>query len=160
MFIAALFAWAVAAPAWAQTASVSVVDSDFEPAEREIAKGTEVTWTNGGDLDHTVTADDGSFDSGNLSPGDSFTFTFNEGDEFPYYCEYHGSEGGVGMAGAIILEREPTDPGGNNGDGDVGSETDDELPNTGPTDLWAWAYIGVAFLGAGVACLRLAQPGE
>lgn len=157
-FTSLLLSWLVAAPAFAQAASVSVVDSDFEPAELEISSGTEVTWTNNGDLAHTVTADDGSFDSGNLDPGDTFSFTFNNGDEFPYFCEYHGAEGGTGMAATIVLSREPTDPGDGNGNGDDNvDDTTDELPTTGPADLWAFVYVGLVFLGAGGACLRVAR---
>jgi plastocyanin len=48
------------------TASVSVVDFAFEPATLEVPVGTTVTWTNNGSRPHTVTADDGSFDSGPL----------------------------------------------------------------------------------------------
>ena len=160
IFIATLVAWIAAGPALAQTASVSAVDSDFEPAELEVSAGTEVTWTNNGDLDHTVTADDGSFDSGNMEPGDTFSFTFNDGEEFPYYCEYHGAEDGVGMAGTIILEREPTDPGDGNGNGNGNGNVDDttdELPTTGPADLWAFVYVGLVFMGAGMTCLRVSR---
>ena len=160
IFIAALLLWIAAAPAWGQTAEVSAVDDEFVPSELEVTSGTEVTWTNNGESPHTVTADDGTFNSGNLDPGDSYSFTFEEGDEFPYYCEYHGGEGGEGMAGTIILAREPTDPGDPNGNGNGdGDEVDDnELPTTGPTeDLWALAYLGLAFVGAGATSLRVAR---
>ncbi|MDQ3955712.1 MAG: cupredoxin domain-containing protein [Actinomycetota bacterium] len=164
IFIAALLLWIAAAPAWAQTAEVSAVDNEFEPSELEVSSGTEVTWTNNGESPHTVTSSDGSFESsGNLDPGESYSVTFDEGDEFPYYCEYHGSEDGTGMAGTIVLAREPTDPGNGNGNGngtgngDDDNVASDELPTTGPTDLWAFAYLGLAFVGAGTACLRVSR---
>src|SRR5687768_8704241 len=43
---------------------VQVVDFAFEPAAVTVPAGTTVTWTNTGSRPHTVTADDGSFDSG------------------------------------------------------------------------------------------------
>ena len=43
----------------------------FSPAEIKIGKGTEVVWKNSDGVDHTVTAADGSFDSGTLGPGAS-----------------------------------------------------------------------------------------
>ena len=39
--------------------------------------------------DHTVTADDGSFDSGNLPDGKTFRHTFKKPGKYKYHCEYH-----------------------------------------------------------------------
>ena len=44
-------------------------------------------------------ADDGSFNSGNLDKGATFSHTFDKAGTFAYYCKYHGSKGGTGMAG-------------------------------------------------------------
>ncbi len=52
---------------------------------------------------HTVTADDGSFDSGTLNGGQSFSYTFEQPGEYPYYCALHGAPGGVGMAGTVTV---------------------------------------------------------
>jgi plastocyanin len=52
---------------------------------------------------HTVTADDGSFDSGTLSSGKSFSYTFNTAGDFPYHCTFHGGPGGEGMAGTVTV---------------------------------------------------------
>jgi hypothetical protein len=49
--------------------------------------------------DHTVTARDNSFDSGNLSPGDTFRYTFEQLGELEYYCKIHPS-----MVGKITVE--------------------------------------------------------
>jgi nitrite reductase (NO-forming) len=52
--------------------------------------GTTVTWTNQDPgVMHTVTAADGSFDSGFLETGETFSYTFNEPGEFEYYCTPH-----------------------------------------------------------------------
>ena len=45
--------------------AVSIVDFAFQPASIEVPAGSTVTWTNTGAAPHTVTADDGAFDSGN-----------------------------------------------------------------------------------------------
>jgi len=83
--------------------SVSVVDNSFSPQTITIAPGDTVTWTNNGSMNHTVTADDGSFSSGSLSPGQSFTHTFATVGNFPYYCQFHGAPGGIGMSGAVMV---------------------------------------------------------
>ncbi len=74
------------------------------PQRVTIQKGATVVWINQEADTHTVTADDGKFDSGDLDLGGMFSFTFNEAGTFPYYCEIHGDRGGVDMAGTIVVE--------------------------------------------------------
>ena len=142
--------------AWAQTASVSAVDNDFDPAEIEVSSGTTITWTNDGSTPHTVTADNGSFESGNLDPGDSFEQTFTEAGSYSYYCDYHGDEGGTGMSGVVTVTDDgpddPTDPPGGDGNGD--GDPADTLPQTG-VDIWAYVYLALAFIGVGAIFWRL-----
>lgn len=92
------------APAPVET--VTIVDSAFQPAELTVPAGTTITWVHQGRLTHTVTANDGSFNSGNLRNGDTFSFTFSEAGSYPYYCRFHGSPGGFGMAGTITVTGE------------------------------------------------------
>jgi plastocyanin len=54
-----------------------------------VAAGETVTWSHEGGLPHTVTAEDGAFDSGDLSGGDTFSHTFEEAGSFPYVCSIH-----------------------------------------------------------------------
>lgn len=83
--------------------SVMVVDSAFEEREISITVGTTIVWTHEGEIPHTVTADDGSFDSGNMESGNTFSITYDEVGTFPYYCSYHGGPSGSGMAGVVIV---------------------------------------------------------
>jgi plastocyanin len=73
----------------ANSPTVAVTDTGFEPPNLTVHQGTTVIWAFGGQLPHTVTADDASFDSGILQPGQTFTFTFDELGEFPYTCILH-----------------------------------------------------------------------
>lgn len=82
---------------------ISILDSSFDPAELSIPVGTTVRWVNDGQLPHTATADDDSFDSGTLQTGESFEFTFDTAGEYPYYCLLHGGPGGVGMAATLTV---------------------------------------------------------
>jgi plastocyanin len=87
----ALLAFAIGprAAAAQNGASVSIVDFAFQPASVEVAAGSTVTWTNSGAAPHTVTADNGAFDSGQLAPGASFSQTFDTAGTFTYHCEIH-----------------------------------------------------------------------
>jgi plastocyanin len=76
--------------ATAETGSTVTIDNyAFSPASITVSVGTTVTWVNNDTTAHTVTADDGSFDSGNLAPGESFTYTFTSAGSFVYHCNYH-----------------------------------------------------------------------
>jgi plastocyanin len=85
------------------TASISEIDFAYLPREITIPAGTTVIWVNDEQPKHTATADDGAFDSGDQSLGDSYSYTFDEPGSYPYFCRYHGDEGGVGMAGVITV---------------------------------------------------------
>ena len=82
---------------------VMVKDSKYEAKELTVQAGTTVTWIMDASFPHTVTADDGSFDSGRMSNGQSFSFTFDQPGEFPFYCTLHGGPGGTGMAGTVTV---------------------------------------------------------
>jgi plastocyanin len=68
---------------------VTIRDFTFAPAELEVAQGTEVTWTNDDPAPHTVTAEDGSFDSGTLEPGQTFSVSVQGNGPVTYRCEIH-----------------------------------------------------------------------
>jgi plastocyanin len=61
----------------------------------EIAVGTTVRWTNNDQLQHTVTANDGSWDSALINPGGSWTHTFTQPGEFAFHCTPHPFMKGV-----------------------------------------------------------------
>ena len=69
--------------------TVSIQDFFFEPDQLTVAPGTTVTWVNDGAEPHTSTADDGTWDSGTLQPGESFSFTFDDPGDYSYLCEIH-----------------------------------------------------------------------
>lgn len=64
-----------------------------------IGKNNTVTWINNDIAPHTVTADDGSFNSGNLDAGASWTHVFDTPGTYTYHCEYH-----PWMRGTIIVK--------------------------------------------------------
>ncbi|MCA1824985.1 MAG: hypothetical protein LC640_12140, partial [Frankia sp.] len=74
----------------------------FTPAELTIDAGDTVTWTWDG-ANHSVTFDDGSFDSDVHSSPYSTRRGFSRAGRFPYYCKIHGGRGGSGMHGVITV---------------------------------------------------------
>jgi plastocyanin len=78
-----------AATAGRDTVSAGVEDFLFQPARLEIAAGTTVVWSNNGQVAHTVSAEDGSFESGPIEPGQRRGITFDRAGSFPFHCTPH-----------------------------------------------------------------------
>jgi plastocyanin len=68
---------------------VQIQDFSFAPPTLSVKVGARVTWTNGGPSNHTVTANDGSFDSGPLQRNANFSFTFSKAGSVTYHCTVH-----------------------------------------------------------------------
>ena len=92
--------------------SVSIEDFYFEPPDAAIAPGDKITWINEGSAPHTVTADDGLFDSGVLNPGDTYTATFLGSGTVTYHCTIHPNMVGSVTVGGEAGEEAavPTEP--------------------------------------------------
>jgi len=88
-----------AGPTAPAATSVRMAGSRFEPSTLTIASGETVRWFNDDALPHTVSGNNGEWDSGNLAPGQGFERRFDEPGSFPYLCRYH-----PGMAGTIEVE--------------------------------------------------------
>jgi plastocyanin len=71
--------------------AVSIAGFAFSPASSTIKVGDKITWTNKDSTTHTVTADDGSFNSGDLATGATFSFTFTKAGSHAYHCSIHPS---------------------------------------------------------------------
>ena len=73
----------------------------FEPKRIEVPAGSTVTWTNNDQLVHTITADDGSWDSGPIEPGETWTHTFTQPGEYAFHCTPHP------FMKAVVVVRHP-----------------------------------------------------
>jgi plastocyanin len=68
----------------------------------EVRAGTTVTWVNGDGVGHTITSGgddtpDGRFDA-DIPAGGTFSFTFEEAGEYPYFCDIHPT-----MTGLVVV---------------------------------------------------------
>ncbi|MET7535320.1 cupredoxin family copper-binding protein [Streptomyces sp. NPDC005507] len=69
---------------------VTIKDFAFHPATFEVSPGTKITVTNEDSATHTLTADDQSFDTGNLAQGKSATITApSKPGSYSYICSIH-----------------------------------------------------------------------
>jgi plastocyanin len=107
------------------TYSVAVVDYAFQPLHINITTGTTVVWTyasNWKDF-HTVTSTPGTnrtqggtplLYSGSLSPGQSFSYTFDQPGYYPYQCSFHPTlanmNGWISVTGAPVTRPPSQNP--------------------------------------------------
>lgn len=77
----------------------------FVPNNKTISVGTTITWINKDAVVHTATSGNpgnpsGSFNSGNIQSGGTFSFTFDSTGTYPYYCIPHQNQ----MQGTITVQ--------------------------------------------------------
>lgn len=90
-----------AAPAPATSAgAIKIVSFKYMPATITVNAGTKIAVANRDTAEHTVTADDNSFDAGTINPGENKTLTVTKPGTFAYHCAFHAF-----MHGAIIVSR-------------------------------------------------------
>jgi plastocyanin len=106
-------------------ADVEALDNVFGPRIVRVPVGGVVRWTNEGRSVHDVVADDGSWRSPTLEPGDAFDRRFERAGAYPYHCSFHGAPG-AGMSGIIVVGAAPI-PGASPGVG-PGRETPPAAP--------------------------------
>src|SRR3954451_12282525 len=92
------------APA-AEGARVLMVDNEpdltrwhFEPAHITVPAGSTVVWFNKGKEEHSVTADDKSFDSGYKKRGATWERAFARPGKYAYHCAPH-----PWMTGTVVV---------------------------------------------------------
>jgi plastocyanin len=79
--------------------SSSLTDTAYQPNPIQVSVGNTVSWTNNDSQPHTVTSGsngqpDNKFNSSPnfsplLNPGQTFSFTFTQAGNYPYFCMLH-----------------------------------------------------------------------
>ena len=78
---------------------ISINARAFTPGTLHAKKGQTITWKNNDNSDHTVDAEDGSFASGTIKSGKTFSHTFKKPGKYAYSCRLHPR-----MKGTIVVE--------------------------------------------------------
>ena len=82
----------------AATRGVAIQDFAFSPRTVEIRVGDTVRWTNRDSVAHSATAQNGSFDTGLLSDGESGSVRFTAAGTYRYICTPHPD-----MTGTVVV---------------------------------------------------------
>lgn len=81
--------------------TIEMKDTKYDPARLVVPLGTEVTWVNRDDIEHTLTTDDGAFDSGPLKKGQKIKYVFPKTGKYDFHCAIHGKDR---MSGSVVVE--------------------------------------------------------
>ena len=68
---------------------IDIRSLQFSRRTVEVEAGTTIEWRNRDPLAHTVTSDDGAFDSGELRPESEWSHTFTTPGTYTYHCTPH-----------------------------------------------------------------------
>jgi len=84
-------AQAASSPAASQARihTISISGFKFVPDTLTVKTGETIEWKNEDTVVHTATADDKTFDSGNIAPGKSWTFVAGKPGTYNYICTIH-----------------------------------------------------------------------
>ena len=86
-------------PTGARTSSIAITNFMFLPATVTVVPGATITVVNRDDVTHTVTSSTGGFDSGDIAPGATVSFTApDRAGTYSYICSIHQY-----MTGTIVV---------------------------------------------------------
>ena len=137
----------VVAAAPALAATVRLTDSGFEPRETTIAPGETVVWTNATEQRVTIVGTDGSWDSGPLGPGETFSVQLRQPGTIGFRTQDGTATGTIRVAAAASTAQAPgagVDP------------AEPALPRTGLPVLTV-AALGALLVLAGALFVRRAD---
>ena len=103
----------VAAPVASAGPTVGIGYDAFSAPVVDTLTGDTVTWNNDSSRQHTVTANDGSFDSGHLAVGDTYSRAFPSPGTFAYHCTLHPFMTGEVDVYDLLLDAPPGPAGPN-----------------------------------------------
>ena len=86
-----LISAALTIQAEAATIDVDIVNFAFDPTPLTVCTGDTVRWTNLDSAPHTSTSDTAVWDSGTLTTGQDYSFTFTSSGTYAYHCSIHPS---------------------------------------------------------------------
>jgi plastocyanin len=91
---------------------VTIQNFSFTPQTITVKPGTKVTWTNKDSVPHNIVSTDGpsltagptpTFNSGTLSQGQTFSFTFAKAGTYFYECSIHANI--AAMHATIVVKK-------------------------------------------------------
>lgn len=81
------------------TNTIGILDGRYSSADHWVGKNFPVTWVNRDNKAHSVSADNGSWSSGLMQPGTSYTRAFSDVGSYSYHDDYSAAKGTINVFG-------------------------------------------------------------
>jgi glucose/arabinose dehydrogenase/plastocyanin len=131
--------------------TIEIKNFSVQPDSITVPVGTIVTWINRDPASHTITSDDGKFDSGTIKSGGEFRFTFSQPGTYTYHCAIHPS-----MIGKVVVTPVQVNPAKINE-----TNTSATQPITIKTNAVSTAKVGLELVAEGfTAPMEFVSPGD
>ena len=126
-----------------------------------IAEPGAIRVTNKGNQIHNIVAVDGAFGIKGLAPNQHYDFTIDRPGVYEYYCSFHGSAAGTGMAGVLVVQDGPSlaaarsRAAARTPDSPVAASATTATTKH-PGSAWGWVALGALLLAGAALCVSLA----
>ncbi len=148
--LACLLVGLLAVPALA--AEVTLGEDGFVPATVRVETGEDVVWTNATDEEQTIVGEDGTWDSGPLQPGETFSVALRAAGTVRYATADGAAEGSIEVRAAAAADEGQSE----DEDDEAVIATPAELPQTGQPSAAMIGWASILF-GLGLIVLRRAE---
>jgi plastocyanin len=81
------------------TNTIGISGNSYSKPDHWVGKNFQVTWVNRDSRTHSVTADNGTWSSGPMQPGTSYTRSFGEIGSYSYHDDYSTARGNINVFG-------------------------------------------------------------
>ena len=140
-----------------KTDQLTMRDFCFDGVVHLGSAGTTIVVTNQGQAAHNLVAAAGGFGVKQLAPGERAELRIDRPGVYQYYCSFHGSATGAGMAGVLVVEDGASLTAARSDAGDLAptaSATSTATKQAG--SAWGWVALGALLLAGASLCVSLA----
>jgi plastocyanin len=81
------------------TNTIGISGNSYSRPDHWVGKNFPITWVNRDSRTHSVTADNGSWTSGPMQPGTSYTRAFSEVGSYSYHDDFSTARGTINVFG-------------------------------------------------------------
>ena len=138
-----------------KTELLTMRDFCFDGVAHVTTAGSTITVVNQGQTAHNLVAVEGGFAVKQLSPGERSELQLDRPGVYQYYCSFHGSAAGAGMAGVLVVEDGASLAAARTAPSVAASTP--ATTTTQPGSAWGWVALGALLLAGAAMCVTLAM---
>jgi len=141
-----------------KTDQLTMRDFCFDGVAHLGSAGATIIVTNQGQAAHNLVAAAGGFGVKQLAPGEHAELRIDRPGVYQYYCSFHGSATGAGMAGVLVVGDRASLAATRSDAGDLAPTTASATSTATkqPGSAWGWVALAALLLAGAALCVSLA----